>query len=157
MKDWTSNCDLGNDDSVRNENISNGIKLLATEMAEKVLGLSWEHRKDVFTFKVNVESLNPDQTSKQRMTKQKILSQIARIFVPLGFAAAFTVKAKIGMQRLWQKGIDRDEQFPAEEESKWMELFAEMKELNDVTIERCVTPPNACWKPNSMHIFGCVC
>ena len=81
------------------------------------------------------------------MTKRSILSQIARIFDPLGFAAAFTVKAKIGMQRLWQKGVDWDEQLPAQEKSKWIQLFAEMKELNDVTIERCLTPPNAFGNP----------
>ena len=51
VKDWTSNRDLGNDESVGNEGSSNGIKLLANETAEKVLGLAWDHRKDVFTFK----------------------------------------------------------------------------------------------------------
>ena len=149
VKGWTSNCDLGNEDSVRHEDTSNGMKLLAKEIAEKVLGLGWEHRKDVFTFKVNVDSLNPEQTqtSKQRMTKRKILSQIARIFDPLGFVGAFNFKAKIGMQRLWLNGVDWDEQLPAEEESKWMELFAEIKELNDVTIKSCLTPPNAVRNP----------
>ena len=39
------------DESVGNEDSSNGIKLLANETAEKVLGLAWDHRKDVFTFK----------------------------------------------------------------------------------------------------------
>ena len=36
---------------------------------------------------------------------------------------------------------------PAEEESKWMQLFAEMKELHDITIEKCLTPPNAYGNP----------
>ncbi|CAB4010857.1 Hypothetical predicted protein [Paramuricea clavata] len=72
-----------------------------------------------------------------------ILSQIARIFDPLGFAAAFIVKAKIGMQHLWQKAVDCDKQLPVDEHNKWMELFAQMKELNGVTIERCLTPLNA--------------
>ena len=81
------------------------------------------------------------------MTKTNILSQIARIFDPLGFAAASTVKAKIGMQRFWQKRVDWHEQLPAQEESKLTQLFAEMKELNDVTIERCLTPPNALGNP----------
>ena len=147
VKGWTSNRDLGNDESVRNEGRSNGMKLLANETAEKVLGLAWDHRNDVFTFKVNVESSNQEQIPRQRMTKRKILSQIARIFDPLGFAAISTVKAKIGMQRLWQKGVDWDKQLSAEEESKWMQLFAEMKELNGVTIKRCLTLPNAYGNP----------
>ena len=152
VKGWISNRDLGDDDSIGIEDSTSGLKLLTNEIAEKVLGLLWDHLKDVFTFKVNVELLNPEpifklNSSGPRMTKRKILSQIARIFDPLGFAAAFTVKAKIGMQRLWQKGVDWDEQLPADEEGKWIELFAEMRELNDVTIERCLTPPNAVGNP----------
>ena len=76
-----------------------------------------------------------------------ILSQIARIFDPHGFAAAFIVKAKIGMQHLWQKGEDWYEQLPVDEHNKWMELFAQMKDLNGVTIERGLTPPNAFGNP----------
>ena len=56
--------------------------MLANETAEKALGLAWNHR--LFTFKLNVESSKQEQTPKQRMTKRKILSQIARIFDPLG-------------------------------------------------------------------------
>ena len=99
VKGWTSSRDLGNDESVGNEDNSNGIKLFANETAEKVLGLAWDHQKDVFTFKVNVESSKQEQTPRQRVTKRKILSQIARIFDPLGFAAASTVEAKIGIGR----------------------------------------------------------
>ena len=61
VKGWTSNRDLGNDESVGNEDSSNGMKLLANETAEKVLGLALDHRKDVFTFKVNVESSKREQ------------------------------------------------------------------------------------------------
>ena len=42
---------------------------------------AWNHRR--FTFKLNVESSKQEQTPRQRMTKRKILSQIARIFNPL--------------------------------------------------------------------------
>ena len=103
------------------------MKLLTNEISEKVLGLL-ESRADV---QAEFFRTSNDQ-------KKKILSQIARIFDPLCFAAAFTVKAKIGMQRLWQKGVDWDEQLPADEESKWIELFAEIREMNDITIERCL-------------------
>ena len=123
------------------------MTLLTNETAEKVLGFVWDHLKDVFTFKVNVELSNSEQAAGKRLTKRMILSQIARIFDPLGFAAAFIDKAKIGMQHLWQKGVDWDEQLPVDEHNKWMELFAQMKELNAVTIERCLTPPNAFGNP----------
>ena len=152
VKGWTSNHVLTEDNSNQDGSSSTGMTLLTNETAKKVLGLVWDHLKDVFTFKVNVEHLNSEQTAEQkiqgkRITKRMILSQIARIFDPLGFAAAFIVKAKIGMQHLWQKGVDWDEQLPVDEHNKWMELFAQMKELNGVTIERCLTPPNAFGNP----------
>ena len=37
------------------------------------------------------------------MTKRKILSTVARIFDPVGFAAPFIIRAKIGIQQLWQQ------------------------------------------------------
>ena len=114
VKGWTSNHVLTEDNSNQDGSSSTGMTLLTNETAEKVLGLVWDHLKDVFTFKVNVELLSSEKAAKQkiqgkRLTKRMILSQIARIFDPLGFAAAFIVKAKIGMQHLWQKGVDWDE------------------------------------------------
>ena len=152
VKGWTSNHVLTEDNSNQDGSSSTGMTLLTNETAEKVLGLVWDHLKDVFTFKFNVELLNSEKAAEQkiqgkRLTKRMILSQIARIFDPLGFAAAFIVKAKIAMQHLWQKGVDWDEQLPVDEHNRWMELFAQMKELNGVTIERCLTPPNAFGNP----------
>ena len=65
----------------------------------------------------------------------------------IGFVAAFTVKAEIRMQHLWQKGVDWDEQLPLDEHNKWTELFEEMQEVNGVTIARCLTPPNVIGNP----------
>ena len=151
VKGWTSNRVLIEDYSVQDESSSEGMKLLLNEAAEKVLGLVWDSLNDVFSYKVNVQLAKFGQTANsnmpERMTKRMILSQIARIFDPLGFAAAFIIKAKMGMQHLWLKGVDWDEQLTPEEHNKWMELFKEMKELNEVKIERCSTPPNAVGNP----------
>ena len=35
-----------------------------------------------------------------KKTKRKILSEVARIYDPIGFAAAFIVRVKIGLQKL---------------------------------------------------------
>ena len=78
---------------------------------EKVLGVAWNHHTDVFTFKVNHELRLFQQPT--LLSKIKILSQVARIYDPIGFASAFLIRAKIGLQELWEKGIDWDEKlFP---------------------------------------------
>ena len=58
------------------------------------------------------------------------------IYDPVGFAAAFLIRSKIGMQALWQTGVDWDEQPPPVIRYKWVELFKEMKELSKITFQR---------------------
>ena len=47
------------------------------------------------------------------LTKRAVLRQIARIFDPVGFAAAFLICAKISMQHLWQQGLEWDQELPS--------------------------------------------
>ena len=61
-----------------------------------------------------------------KLTKRMILSQIARIYDPVGFTAAFLVKAKIGLQQLWQKRLDWDQELPEEIYQDWVQLFEQM-------------------------------
>ena len=48
-----------------------------------------------------------------KLTKRTMLSQTARIYDPIGLAAAFIIRAKIGMQELWQIGVDWDQELPS--------------------------------------------
>ena len=81
------------------------------------------------------------------LSKRKILNQVARIYDPIGFASAFLIRAKIGLQELWEKGIDWGEKLPPEIQEKWASLFQEMLTLNGITFERCLTPPDAVGLP----------
>ena len=68
-----------------------------TPEAEKdpnTLGLSWSPSVDVLRFPVNVPTT-------RRVTKRTILSQLAKIFDPLGLVAPITIIAKVLMQTLW--------------------------------------------------------
>ena len=79
--------------------------------------------------------LNPPEEIK--LTKRGILSQITRLFDPIGF----TVRAKIGIQRLWQTGLEWDQELPTTVREEWIRFFQEMKNLNkvNVTFERPLT------------------
>ncbi|XP_041467432.1 uncharacterized protein LOC121417765 [Lytechinus variegatus] len=141
VKGWISNeSDVGD--------LTQGkMKLLDDIAEEKVLGVVWDRENDTFSYKVKLRDsvLNSrlDGESQKRLTKRKILGQIAHIYDPLGFAAPVIVRAKIGMQKLWQRGYNWDDPLTEEEDADWRLLFEEMKGLNEVSLERCLTPPEA--------------
>ncbi|XP_072400437.1 uncharacterized protein [Diabrotica undecimpunctata] len=62
--------------------------------ASKVLGLYWSANKDVFSMKVVLPQVT-------KFTKRLILSEIAKIFDPLGVISPLIIKAKILLQSLW--------------------------------------------------------
>ena len=102
VKGWLSNQPLRKEKEGQRET---SVKLLQGATEEEIFGTIWNHAEDVFMFK-----FNPPEEIK--LTKRGILSQIARLLDPVGFAAAFLVRAKIGMQRLWQIGLEWDQELP---------------------------------------------
>ncbi|XP_068697654.1 uncharacterized protein [Montipora foliosa] len=125
---------------------------------ENVLGITWNNQSDTLSFKVNFELISRIIEAEQRqpkikLTKRLLLSQIARIYDPVGFAAAFLIRAKIGMQVLWQTGVDWDEEPPPTIHYKWIELFKEMKELSKITFQRSLCCANAT-KPPMLCVFS---
>ena len=118
---------------------------LQRESVEKVLGVVWDSSTDTLTFQVASDFLDCQEPT--QLSKRKILSQVARIYDPIGFASAFLVRAKIGLQALWKRGISWDEELPGELLERWKKLFQEMVQLNGVRFDRCLTPPNAIGQP----------
>ncbi|XP_031333959.1 uncharacterized protein LOC116163973 [Photinus pyralis] len=101
----------------------------------KVLGLHWNPDKDSFSYKC--------QLNDKPCTKRNILSDIARIFDPLGFLSPITLLAKNLMQRLWESKTNWDE-VPANSIVKvWRQLKQEMQLVSNLNIPRCIVPRNA--------------
>ena len=59
---------------------------------EKVLGVVWDSSTDTFSFKVTPDLLDCQEPI--QLSKRKVLSQIARIYDPVGFASAFMIRAQ---------------------------------------------------------------
>ncbi|KAG1697393.1 hypothetical protein GQR58_006003 [Nymphon striatum] len=111
-------------------------------------------RLDVDNQVKNLDSTNdnfPRSTSYESVlglfTKRKILSKISGLFDPIGFAAAFIVRAKIGMQDLWSKSLEWDEQLDANLENEWKKFFDEMRGLEYLKFDRCLTPDKSVGQP----------
>ncbi|XP_041456247.1 uncharacterized protein LOC121408709 [Lytechinus variegatus] len=151
VKGWTSN------EALKGESKKEGeTRILEAALEDKVLGIAWDNQQDMFFYKVKEtvpSSPNDGKDEESLLTKRKVLSRIARIFDPIGFAAPVLVRAKIGMQQLWQRGYDWDELLPSDQQKWWVTFLKEMQDLNNVKYERCLTPPMAIGQP-TLCIFA---
>ncbi|UYV67785.1 hypothetical protein LAZ67_5002051 [Cordylochernes scorpioides] len=100
-----------------------------------VLGLQWQPRTDGFTFKGIALPLNS-------MTKRGILSQVAKIFDPLGWISPFTTTIKLILQELWKTGLEWDDPIPEELRRKLTLINQDLPSLEHIQIPRCVVPGN---------------
>ncbi len=128
IKEWLSNEQLQKNTASQPQNDMQ-VKQLQQGSEDKVLGVAWNSANDNLSFVTKVQCDNPS-------TKRKILSQVAKVYDPIGFATAFLIRAKIGLQELWQMGVDWDDDLPAEIKGKWMKFFEELKELNKIFFPR---------------------
>ncbi|XP_068233668.1 uncharacterized protein [Palaemon carinicauda] len=145
-----------------NETLDKELKLLYAG-EEKVLGLHWIPRKDIFFFKIKVDF----NRSKKRifengidintsnriipkdLTKRMVLSQVSTIYDPLGLIIPFTLNAKVLMRELITisrsegNRCDWDDPMSDEMREKWSKFFIDMRELEFLSYARCVKPLDA--------------
>ena len=148
VKKWITSGTISEEDDVTE------LELFKPEHEEKVLGIAWENKADVLRFKVQKEPThNEDRKGKSSMSKRKILSRIARLYDPIGYTAAVLIRAKIGMQKLWQLGYDWDQPIKPQLAQEWEAFFADLEKLNQLELPRCLTPTDAVGLP-TLCIFS---
>lgn len=103
------------------QDVDSGIVSLDEDSYIKVLGMIWQPVNDVFSYRV--------QRLHDRVTKRVILSEIARIFDPIGFLSPVIVSAKILIQELWLAGIGWDVEVSQDLKSKWLRIVSEFSDL----------------------------
>ncbi|XP_039749887.1 uncharacterized protein LOC120626429 [Pararge aegeria] len=101
----------------------------------KVLGLKWDPVTDTFQFEV--------ASSNCLCTKRTILSELARIFDPLGFISPLTIKAKCLIQKLWILGISWDAEPPEDIIYSWKIFCDQLSVLQELQLPRRLTVDNA--------------
>lgn len=100
----------------------------------KSLGLSWKPVADEFRFEVG---LIP---TKGKMTKRMLLSDLNRIFDPLGFLAPILVRGKIFIQQLWQLKVHWDSPLSDDLVNRWQRFYLELRRLDSLPIPRKCIP-----------------
>ena len=92
VKEWISNRDERKDGPQQERDVASTNEKGSTE---KVLGLEWNPESD--KLKLHTKELHQQKENKkpERLTKRSVLSRVAQIFDPVGFASAFVIRAKI--------------------------------------------------------------
>jgi hypothetical protein len=103
---------------------------IKTDSIVKILGLTWNRDEDEFQYSVKLPPLSPPAT------KRKIISDVSRLFDPLGWLAPCVIKAKIFIQRLWISGIGWDEEPPADILQDWLTYREQLAYLVNFRIPR---------------------
>ncbi|KAJ8944181.1 hypothetical protein NQ318_016161 [Aromia moschata] len=103
-----------------------------TEGVSKTLGLILLPSPDYLSYEINISDL------KSQVSKRSILSEISRIFDPLGLLSPTVIIIKIVLQELWQLKLSWDEAIPLYLHTKWVSFRAELDSLNKLRISRQV-------------------
>uniref|UniRef100_UPI003075E0E5 hypothetical protein n=1 Tax=Proteus faecis TaxID=2050967 RepID=UPI003075E0E5 len=69
-------------------------------------------------------------------TKSSNISDISRLFDPLGWVAPSIVIAKMMIQKLWLAGVEWDEEVPDNLVNEWFDYREELMHINRVNIPR---------------------
>ncbi|GBM66234.1 hypothetical protein AVEN_27917-1 [Araneus ventricosus] len=119
---------------------ANNQSLLCDEMKEsdysfsketKTLGILWKPQPDCFGFNLII-------AQSEVYTKRAVLSQIARIFDPLGLLGPIITKAKIFLQKLWLLKLDWGDTLPLKENTEWQSFLNSLKFVNLINVPRWI-------------------
>ena len=99
---------------------------------ERVLGIRWNIKRDVFEFKVNIPP--------HSLTRRGILSTLSSLFDPLGFVSPIILNPKILLQNLCKQGLSWDDDISDTEAVQWQAWLQTLTQLQKFTVSRCYKP-----------------
>ncbi|XP_024881163.1 uncharacterized protein LOC112460613 [Temnothorax curvispinosus] len=103
-----------------------------SDVQAKILGLGWQAYQDILVY--TIKELPPPKVS-----KRQILSEVTRIFDPLGLLNPCFILARILIQKLWTLKLSWDEAIPTDLHSTWISFRKQISRLNQIKIPRNVT------------------
>ncbi|XP_047022485.1 uncharacterized protein LOC124631893 [Helicoverpa zea] len=112
----------------------------------KVLGVNWNRETDSFEYTVNLPE------PQQPVTKRTILSEIAKLYDPLGWIAPVVVVAKMIMQKLWKTGLEWDEPIDGVLLAEWNRYRENLAHIKGLSIPRWLHYSNT--SSVELHVFA---
>ncbi|XP_054287839.1 uncharacterized protein LOC129003567 [Macrosteles quadrilineatus] len=99
----------------------------------KVLGLKWNPNSDKFSYDVHI--------GQPPSTKRGLLSQVSKVYDPLGLITPVVLWAKCLIQKIWTLGLDWDQPLPIDIVRQSSKFFETLPHLSNLTIPRLVLLP----------------
>ena len=96
----------------------------------KTLGITWSTDGDKLHYSIHSIKIT------ERITKRNILSEIAKIYDPLGLLGPVILYAKKLMQDVWRCGLQWDESVPQHIYTEWTEFARQLELMNKVSFDR---------------------
>lgn len=133
---------------IRSENHELWFSSDRADPQEHTLGLRWQCRFDTLGYKHG-------HVVKSQPTMRHIYSILSSEYDPLGFITPFTTRAKIIVQRLWDKKREWDDpELPTDLRNAWLTWEDELPQLSCVTLPRCsTTKVDPLISSRSVHTF----
>ncbi|XP_062565473.1 uncharacterized protein LOC134227812 [Armigeres subalbatus] len=137
---WCSNSDIilkNVADELKGDSVN--VSNIDSESIVKTLGVAWSPREDWFSFCVPLSEINPEQP----LTRRKILSEVARIYDPLGLIGPVLTIAKLFLREVATITQDWDARLPECIVKRWSKFREELQKLNELKIPRWILSTSA--------------
>lgn len=144
LRKWSSN-DQTLIDSLSSSDLNQTTMHFTNDGMTRALGVQWNPTTDTFSFTNKIQLDNKNQ-----LTKRKLLSEISKIFDPLGWLTPLTVKAKLLFQSVWLSGCEWDDTLPDSVQEEWKQLTSDLHNITEYQIPRWLGDIT---KPFQVHGF----
>ncbi|XP_058810607.1 uncharacterized protein LOC131675591 [Phymastichus coffea] len=111
---------------------------------QKTLGVVWDSQRDILQYSVSCIDLQATST------KRQLLSEISKIFDPLGLLGPVVLFAKTLIQDCWKAKVGWDESLPQDIHTKWKSFVLQSPFLKQVSFPRQFLIPN----PTRIELHG---
>nr|XP_049706052.1 uncharacterized protein LOC126056570 [Helicoverpa armigera] len=115
------------DESKRSTRVQLDLKLDGTVQA---LGLIWNLGTDQFQYKIDLPPVS------DKITKRTILSDMQKLFDPLGWIAPSLILAKMLIQKLWMEKTGWDDKISQTLIDEWLTIRKDFEEVKNIYIDR---------------------
>ena len=139
LQEWASNSKKLNDLAKRDD-------IGLNKDIIKVLGLNWNFHND----KIKLKEVKYENNNENELTKRMLLSEISKVFDPLGFTTPVTVKGKILLQKIWNKKCNWDDIVSHDLVLEWNKLKPNLIKISDIEYPRMIANSEYNY---DLHIF----